>query len=129
MAHFAEIDENNIVQRVLVVDDLHEHRGHDYLSQDCGLGGTWLKTSYNTFGGKHRDGGTPFRKNFAGPGMIYDPVRDAFYAPQPFPSWILNEETCAWEAPVAYPEEISLEMPIIRYKWDEETVSWKLMQE
>lgn len=127
MAHFAEIDDNNIVLRVVVVDDLHEHRGEEYLSQDCNLGGRWIKTSYNTSLGVHMNGGIPFRKNFAGPGMIYDSARDAFYHQKPYPSWILNEESCIWEPPIAYPEEINVEMPIIRYKWDEESLSWQLI--
>lgn len=78
MAHFAEIDENNVVLRVLVVDDLHEANGHEFLSETLGLGGTWLKTSYNTSAGVHTLGGTPFRKNYAGIGYTYDSERDAF---------------------------------------------------
>lgn len=99
MAHFAEIDQNNKVLRVLVIPDDQENRGNDYLSVDLGLGGTWLKTSYNTFGGVHSLGGTPLRKNFAAVGFQYNPDLDAFVAPQPDPSWILNEETCLWEDP------------------------------
>lgn len=121
MAHFAEIDENNVVIRVLVVDDLHEADGHNFLSNTLGLGGTWVKTSYNTSAGEHRLGGTPFRKNYAGEGMIYDLERDAFYLPQPYPSWTLNENTCLWEAPVVYPDDENA------YKWNEETTSWELV--
>lgn len=99
MAHFAEIDENNIVVRVLVIPDEQEDRGQDFLSNDLGLGGTWLKTSYNTYGGVHRADGVPLRMNYAGIGHTYDPVKDAFIPPQPDPSWILNEETCLWENP------------------------------
>jgi hypothetical protein len=73
-------------------------------------------------GGVHQNGGTPFRKNYAGVGYIYDPVRDAFYAPQPFESWTLNEDTCLWEAPVAYPEDEN------SYLWDEETLNWILAE-
>ena len=74
----------------------------------------WKQTSYNTFGNVHKLGGTPFRKNFAGIGMIYDEDRDAFIQPKPFNSWTLNEETCVWEAPVAYPNDGQ------RYSWNEE---------
>ena len=119
MAHFAEIDENNIVTRVLVVSDDQEDRGHEFLSHDLGLGGTWLKTSYNTIAGEHKNGGTPFRKNYAGIGFTYDENRDAFIPPKPFDSWKLNEDTCIWEAPVAMPTDDKM------YIWDEETTSWK----
>ena len=87
-----------------------------------GKGGLCKRTSYNTHGGVHQNGGTPFRKNYAGVGYTYDPVRDAFYAPQPFESWTLNEETCLWEAPVAYPEDEN------SYLWDEETLNWILAE-
>lgn len=98
MAHFAEIDDTNTVTRVLVVPDDQEHRGHDYLAVDLGLGGTWLQTSYNTFGGVHLLGGTPFRKNYAGIDYTYDPARDAFIPPKPDgDEWTLNAETCLWE--------------------------------
>jgi hypothetical protein len=117
MAHFAEVDENNIVLRVLVVDDFHESNGQEFLATTLGLGGTWLKTSYNTLGGVHTNGGTPFRKNYAGIGYTYDSVRDAFIPPKPYPSWVLNEESCVYEAPVARPTEGF-------YTWNEETTSW-----
>jgi hypothetical protein len=119
MAHFAEIDENNIVTRVLVVGDDQEHRGQEFLADDLDLGGTWLKTSYNTQGGVHTLGGTPFRKNYAGIGYSYDEELDAFIPPKPFASWLLNEDTCNWNAPV--------EMPVEEGKffvWDEDTTSW-----
>lgn len=99
MAHFAEIGSNKVVKRVVVVPDDQEHRGQDFLRTDMGLGGTWLQTSYNTYGGKHLLGGNPYRKNFAGIGFTYDKVRDAFIPPQPDPTWVLNEETCLWEDP------------------------------
>jgi hypothetical protein len=89
MAHFAEIDENNIVTRVLVVADEQEHRGQEFLANDLGLGGFWLQTSYNA----------NIRKNYAGIGYTFDPVRDAFIAPQPecHPESItFDEETCTW---------------------------------
>jgi hypothetical protein len=87
-----------------------------------GKGGLCKRTSYNTVGGVHQNGGTPFRKNYAGVGYTYDPVRDAFYAPQPFESWTLNKDTCLWEAPVAYPEDEN------SYLWDEETLNWILAE-
>ena len=122
MAHFAEVDENNIVLRVLVVDDSQESNGQNFLANTLGLGGTWIKTSYNTNAGVHRNGGTPLRKNYAGIGYTYDSERDAFIAPKPYPSWILDEETCVYEAPVAMPTEG-------RYTWNEETTSWDLITE
>ena len=81
-----------------------------------GKGGLCKRTSYNTVGGVHQNGGTPFRKNYAGVGYTYDPVRDAFYAPQPFESWTLNEESCLWECPVERPEG--------EYWWKEDTTEW-----
>ena len=83
-----------------------------------GYYGGCKRTSYNTRGGAHKLGGTPFRKNYAGVGYTYDPVRDAFYSPQPYESWTLNEESCLWEAPVAYPDDGN------SYLWDEETQNW-----
>ncbi|NDC49225.1 MAG: hypothetical protein EBZ61_09155 [Micrococcales bacterium] len=121
MAHFAEIDENGIVLRVLVVDNAQESNGQDFLANTLGLGGTWVKTSYNTVGGVHNNGGTPLRKNYAGIGYTYDSDRDAFIPPKPYASWILNEDSCLWEAPVAYPTDGAL------YTWNEETTSWDLV--
>ena len=106
MSHWAEIDENNIVLRVLVGNNSEPDEGEAFMNS---LGGTWVKTSYNG----------NIRKNYAGIGMSYDAERDAFIAPQPYPSWILDEETCRWEAPVAYPTDG------IMYEWDEETTNWK----
>jgi hypothetical protein len=120
MAHFAEIDNNNIVLRVLVVNDSQEHRGQDFLANDLGLGGTWIQTSYNTLGGVNINGGTPLRKNYAGYGYTYDPVLDAFIPPKPFDSWILNQDTCIWYAPTP--------MPVIEgkyYYWSEEDLNWQ----
>lgn len=119
MAHFAEIDENNIVTRVLVVDNSQEDNGQDFLANTLGLGGTWIKTSYNTQGGVHTNGGTPFRKNYAGIGYTYDSARDAFIPPKPYNSWVLNEETCLWNAPTPMPVEEGK-----MYRWDEDTTSW-----
>jgi hypothetical protein len=122
MAHFARV-EDNIVTQVLVIPDSQEDRGNDYLSLDLGLGGSWYKTSYNTIGGVHVLGGTPYRKNYAGIGYTFDSNRQAFIAPKPFASWVLDEETCLWEAPVAYPTDDQA------YTWDENTTSWALVTE
>lgn len=108
MAHFAQI-ENNIVTQVLVVDNAQEHRGQEFLANDLGLGGTWVQTSYNG----------NIRKNFAGIGYTYDPVRDAFIPQKPFDSWLLNEDTCQWYPPTPSPTDDK------QYQWDEEQQNWK----
>ena len=120
MAHFAEIDAEGTVLRVLVVADAQEDRGQEFLANDLGLGGTWKKTSYNTVGGVHSNGGTPYRKNYAGIGFKYDNALDAFIPPKPFASWDLNEDTCLWEAPTPMPVEEGK-----FFTWDEDTTSWK----
>ena len=121
MSHFAEIDENNEVIRVLVGDtNLSDEEALIFMHD--AFGGKWLQTSYNTIMGEHKLGGTPFRKNYAGPGMIYDEARDAFLYPQPYASWILNEETCWWEPPIPIPNDENL------YDWDEESRSWVIRQ-
>ena len=119
MAHFAEVDENNIVTRVLVVDNANEENGQEFLAETLGLGGTWIKTSYNTSGGVHNNGGTPLRKNYAGIGYSYDAERDAFIPPKPYNSWLLNDETCLWDAPTPMPVEEGK-----MFRWDEDTTSW-----
>ena len=121
MSHWAEIDESNIVIRVLVGDDraMTEEESYQWLIDN--LGGTWIQTSYNTKNNVHALGGTPLRKNYAGIGFRYDPIRDAFIPPKPFPSWNLNEETCNWEAPIPRPSDTEM------YTWSEETQSWKVM--
>lgn len=123
MAHFAEIDEQGVVLRVLVVDNAQENDGQNFLANTLGLGGTWVKTSYNTLGGVHKEGGTPLRKNYAGIGYTYDSGRDAFIPPKPYASWLLNEDSCLWEAPVAYPSDGQ------PYVWNESTTSWDLVTE
>ena len=116
MAHFAKIDENNIVTKVIVAEQ------ETIDTQD----GTWIQTSYNTYGGKHygqdgeEDSGVALRKNYAGIGYTYDSGKDAFIPRQPYPSWTLNEETCNWEAPVSYPTDDKM------YNWDEENQQWKV---
>jgi len=116
MAHWAKIDENNIVTQVTVGNNDEPDEGYGWLIDN--LGGTWIKTSYNTLGGVHLAGGTPLRKNFAGKGFSYDTERDAFIPPSPFPSWTLVESSCQWEAPVEMPEDE------LSYAWDEESLSW-----
>jgi hypothetical protein len=80
--------------------------------------GEWIQTSYNTVGGEHKLGGTPLRKNYAGIGFTYDRVKDAFIPPKPFASWVLNEDTCLWDAPVVMPDDGKI------YVWDEATTNW-----
>lgn len=115
MAHFAEIDENNIVLQVIVGVDEPLDGEAIYHEQ---TGTTWKKTSYNTHGGQHLLGGSPFRKNYAGIGYTYDTQRDAFIPPKPYPSWIIDEQTCQWNPPVVYPSDSKM------YSWDESTTSW-----
>ena len=124
MSHFAEIDENNIVVRVLVV----EQEVID--SSLFGSPDKWIQTSYNTKGGIHYapdsntpDGGIALRKNYAGTGYTYDKSRDAFIHPKPFPSWILDEDTCLWDSPVPYPDDGK------KYDWDEDNTSWNEITE
>ena len=126
MASFAKIGLNNKVIEVLSVhNDVlkdsngveQEVNGIDFLTKLTGWA-IWKQTSYNTHGGVHKLDGTPLRKNHAGIGYTYDEDRDAFIPKQPFNSWTLNEDTCLWEAPVAYPDDGK------DYKWNEETTSW-----
>ncbi len=118
MSHFAKV-EDGIVTQVIVAEQ-------DFIDTGAlGDSNQWIQTSYNTRGGKHytpdsneEDSGTPLRKNYAGVGYVYDSVRDAFYTPQPYPSWTLNDTTCLWEPPVDYPSDDK------NYNWDEDTTSW-----
>ena len=120
MSHFAEIDNDNVVQRVIVADQ-------DFIdSGKLGDPSNWVQTSYNTRGGVHYapnsktpDGGIAFRKNYAGIGHIYDKERDAFIGPQPFASWTLDEDSCLWVPPVAHP--MDGQGP---YYWDEDIRNW-----
>ena len=120
MAHFAEIDENNIVTRVLVVDDSQEDNGQEFLAETLGLGGTWIKTSYNTHAGVHTNGETPLRKNYAGIGYSYDSFIDAFIPPKPYASWLLDNSTCLWNAPTPVPVEEGK-----TFRWVEEDLNWQ----
>lgn len=115
MSHFAKI-ENGIVTQVIVAEQ-------DFIDSGAvGNPALWVQTSYNTRGGLHVTGGTPLRKNYAGIGYSYDPVRDAFIPPQPYPSWILNAQSCLWDAPVARPDDRNA------YAWDEAAGRWMLLQ-
>ena len=130
MASFAKIGLNNKVIEVQSVTNevLHDSNGIeqesigiDFLTKLTGYP-LWKQTSYNTIGGVHSLGGTPFRKNHAGIGYTYDEDRDAFIPPKPYPSWILNENTCLWEAPIAYPTDGK------PYIWNESTKTWDLIE-
>ena len=90
-------------------------------------GDTYKQTSYNTHGGVHSLGGTPFRKNYAGIGYTYDAQRDAFIPPKPYASWVLNESTCLWNSPVAYPTDVGTPEAPKFYQWDEPTQTWELV--
>jgi hypothetical protein len=123
MAHFVKLGiGNKVIQGVVVHNDVatSEQAGIDFLNNLYKTNDVWKQTSYNTYGGEHKLGGTPFRKNFAGIGFKYDQTKDAFIPPQPYTSWTLNETTCLWEAPVAYPEDGQ------KYSWNEETKQWDL---
>jgi len=111
MGHFAKVNQG-IVEKVIVaeqdfIDNLIDNSPGEY-----------IQTSYNTYAGQHRDGGTPLRKNFAGVGYTYDATRDAFIPPQLYPSWTLNETTCVWEPPVAHPNDGNM------YEWNETDQQW-----
>jgi len=120
MSHFAEIDKDGNVLRVVVGSDNDKNEGYDWLVEN--LGGNWVKTSYNTIAGEHKLGGTPLRKNFAGVGYKYDKDRDAFLPPKPYENWTLNETTCTWDAPVTKPES-NLEDGEF-YEWDVDKNDW-----
>ena len=111
MAHYAKV-ENTLVTRVIVA----EAEFFDTFVDSSP--GEWIKTSYNTQGGVHSDGGTPLRKNYAGVGYTYDTARDAFIQPQPYPSWTLDEASCQWQPPTAMPDDGKM------YSWNEETTAW-----
>ena len=126
MAHFAQIDENNVVTQVIVVANSDtadasgvekEHIGAAFCEKL--LGGTWKQTSYNG----------SIRKNYAGLGYTYNADIDAFVPPQPYASWLLNETTAQWEAPVAMPEDAGTCEPPKRYTWDEDSVNWIEVQD
>ena len=121
MAHFTQLDANNVVTQVIVVANSDTADANGVEKEYIGaafceklFGGTWKQTSYNG----------SIRKNYAGVGYSYDSERDAFIPPKPYPSWLLNEDTCLWDAPVAMPEDAGTGEPPKRYAWDEATTSW-----
>lgn len=116
MAHYAKVN-GGIVEQVIVAEA-------DFFNTFVDNSpGQWIQTSYNTYGGVHSSGGTPLRKNYAGIGFTYDSTRDAFYAPQPYASWVLNDTSCLWEAPTAIPTDGQ------RYEWNESTTSWDIVND
>lgn len=121
MAHYAFLDDNNIVTEVIVGKDENEDAVNWEEHYGAFRGQACKRTSYNTSGGVHSGGGKPFRKNYAGIGYTYDEQRDAFIPPQPFPSWQLNDESCLWEPPTPMPTNGQL------YQWDEGAQQWQLV--
>ena len=124
MAHYAELDSNNVVLRVIVVSNPDTSTAQGEEKESIGiafcerlLGGTWVKTSYNA----------RIRKNYAGLGYTYDANRDAFIPPKPYASWVLNETTCLWNAPVAYPTDVGTPEAPKMYTWNEESRTWDLV--
>jgi len=127
MAHYAFLDENNIVTEVIVGNDENntEELPEGFTSWEQWYGDfrgqTCKRTSYNTAANEHKLGGTPFRGNFAGIGWTYDSTRDAFISPQPYDSWVLDEDDLGWYPPVSYPDDDNL------YIWNESSQSWDLV--
>jgi hypothetical protein len=111
MAHFAKVVDGVVTQVIVAEPEFFQ----TFVDSSPG---EWIQTSYNTHGGEHKLGGTPLRKNYAGIGFTYDRVKDAFIPPKPFASWVLNEDTCLWDAPVAMPDDGKV------YQWGEETTNW-----
>ena len=111
MAHFAKVVDGKVTQVIVAEPEFF----NTFVDSSPG---EWIQTSYNTRGGVHTLGGTPLRKNYAGIGFSYDRVKDAFIPPQPYASWTLNDTTCLWDPPVAYPDDGKI------YKWDEQTTNW-----
>lgn len=122
MAHYAFLDSNNIVTEVIT----GKNEGEDGIDWEVWYGEfrgqPCKRTSYNTSGGAHASGGTAFRKNYAGIGYTYDESRDAFIPPKPYPSWLLDEDTCLWNAPVPRPTDEKL------YNWNEDTQTWDVVE-
>ena len=135
MAHFAQLNDSNVVINVIVVADsdaANEASGIAFCKNLQGADTNWVQTSYNTHAGKHYtfnsdgvreyDNGTGLRKNYAGVGMLYDSVRDAFYETQPFASWTIDSNTATWQPPIAYPGGRSGDLK--KYEWDEGNTRW-----
>jgi hypothetical protein len=116
MSHFAKVTDGIVTQVIVAEAEFFQ----TFVDSSPG---EWIQTSYNTHGGQHTLGGTPLRKNYAGIGYTYDRTRDAFIPPQPYPSWILDEESCLWNAPSPYPTDGE------NYTWDESTISWVLLED
>lgn len=112
MSHFAKVVDGKVQQVIVAEEDFFK----TFVDTSPGQ---WIRTSYNTIGNQHTQGGTPLRGNYAGVGYTYDATNDVFYAPQPFPSWTLNQSTWLWEAPTPMPTDGKM------YVWDEPTTSWK----
>jgi hypothetical protein len=126
MAHFAKLGIGNVVEKVEVISNdiaTSEQAGVDFLNDLYGTNDVWKQTSYNTKGGEHKLGGTPFRKNYAAIGFKYNERLDAFIPPKRFKSWILNETSCLWEAPVPFPTDGQ------DYDWNETNQTWDLAEE
>lgn len=115
MAHWAQLDDNNVILQITVGDNNDPDEGYQWLVNN--IGGRWLKTSFNTFQGQHLNGGTPLRGNYASVGGKYYPEIDAFMPPSPYPSWVIDTNDYTWTAPVPLPDSGM-------WKWDETTVSW-----
>ena len=111
MSHFAKVVDGVVTQVIVAEPEFFQ----TFVDSSPG---EWIQTSYNTLGGVHKLGGTPLRKNYAGIGFTYDREKDAFIPPKPFASWVLNEDTCLWDAPVAMPDDGKI------YVWDEATTNW-----
>ena len=111
MGHFAKVVSGTVTQVIVAEPEFFD----TFVDSSPG---EWIQTSYNTYGGVHKLGGTPLRKNYAGIGYTYDKTKDAFIPPKPFPSWTLDEDTCLWEPPVAYPTDDK------SYQWNEATQTW-----
>jgi hypothetical protein len=116
MAHFAKVADGLVTQVIVAEPEFFD----TFVDSSPG---TWIQTSYNTHGGVHANGGTPLRKNYAGIGFTYDAGRDAFISPKPYASWLLNDDTCLWDAPVAMPDDGK------RYQWNETTQNWDAVPE
>jgi hypothetical protein len=114
--HLAEVVDGRVTRVIVVHESYGRQTPEEWAAER--LGGTWVRTSYNTREGQHTEGGEPLRKNYAGIGFTYDETRDAFIPPQPFASWVLVEETCQWEAPEPMPNDGQ------DYEWDEQTRRW-----
>ena len=112
MSHFAKVVDGIVTQVIVAEPEFFQ----TFVDSSPG---EWIQTSYNTHGGQHRNGGTPLRKNYAGIGYSYDRTKDAFIPPKPYPSWVLNDDTCLWGAPTPMPTDDKT------YIWDETTTSWK----